>query len=110
MPEGKFTLVSSFETLEHTPDPMATIGEICTLVDEPGIVMFSTLIQPADFTGQGLNWWYVGPRNGHISLFSRKSLTEVWRRHGFTIGSFDNNQHIAFRNVPDFAKHLIGQS
>jgi hypothetical protein len=106
-PKGKFNVVSCFETLEHTPNPLAAIGEISAIVDRPGIVVFSTAVQPADFMIQGLNWWYVGPRNGHISIFSRKSLTMAWQRFGFRIGSVNDNFHVAFRQVPTFAKHLF---
>ncbi len=59
-----------------------------------------------DFAAWGLGWWYVGPRDGHISIFSRKSLIAAWRRFGFTLGSFNDNFHVAFRKLPNFAKHL----
>jgi SAM-dependent methyltransferase len=110
MPNGRFAVVSSFETLEHTPDPLGAIQEMGKLVDDPGIVVFSTMVQPSDFNSQGLNWWYVGPRNGHISIFSRKSLSAAWNRFGFTLGSFNDNFHVAFRKAPDFAKHLFRQT
>jgi SAM-dependent methyltransferase len=108
LPSKKFAVVSSFETLEHTPDPQGAIAEIGKLVDDPGIVVFSTMVQPGDFTTQGLDWWYVGPRNGHISIFSRKSLTAAWKHAGFAFGSFNDNVHVAFREIPAFAKHLFG--
>jgi hypothetical protein len=50
--------------------------------------------------------WYVGPRYGHISLLSRSALAKAWGRHGFCTGSFDDNMHLAFRTLPDFARHL----
>ena len=31
-----------------------------------------------------LSWWYAAPRNGHISLFSRKSLGMLAARFGLT--------------------------
>ena len=34
-----------------------------------GMVLFSTLVQPADIETQKLRCWYAAPRNGHISLF-----------------------------------------
>jgi len=105
-PDGKFDLVTCFETLEHMPDPVAGIGDIVAQLDEPGLVLFSTLLQPADFDQLGMNWWYVGPRNGHISLFSRTALAKAWGRHGFRTASFDDNMHVAFRTLPDFARHL----
>lgn len=55
----------------------------------------------------GLNWWYVGPRNGYVSLFSRNAFALAWRRHGYQTASFNDNLHFAFRNLPEFARHLL---
>ena len=52
LPNGKFELVSCFETLEHLPDPISGIAALAGLVAEPGIVVFSTLVQPADLATQ----------------------------------------------------------
>jgi SAM-dependent methyltransferase len=106
-PTGKFEIVSCFETIEHLPDPAAGIAALASFVAEPGIVLFSTLVQPADFATQRMNWWYIGPRNGHISIFTKLSLEIAWKQQGFTIGSCNDNLHVAFRRVPDFASHLI---
>jgi tetratricopeptide (TPR) repeat protein len=106
-PEGTFDLVSCFETLEHMPDPMAGIAAMTARLAEPGMIFFSTLLQPPDFENFGLNWWYVGPRNGHVSIFSRNALILAWRRHGYYTASFNENLHIAFRTLPAFAKHLL---
>lgn len=100
LPEGKFDLVTCFETLEHVPDPAATIAEIAGFVAEPGAVFYSTLTQPADFERQGVAWWYVGPRNGHISIFTKKALALSWQRHGFLTTSFNEGMHMSFRNLP----------
>lgn len=105
-PPGKFDFITCFETLEHMPDPVAGIGDIVAHLDEPGLVLFSTMLQPADFDQLGMGWWYVGPRNGHISLFSRTALAKAWGRHGFRTASFDDNMHVAFRTLPDFGRHL----
>lgn len=104
-PDGKFNLVTCFETLEHMPDPMGGIADILVSLDEPGLVMFSTLLQPEDIARMGaLNWWYVGPRNGHVSLFSRKALALAWEKHGYRVISLSDNAHLAFRTLPSFAK------
>ena len=105
-PPGKFDLITCFETLEHMPDPLGGIGDIVAHLDEPGLVLFSTMLQPADFDQLGMDWWYVGPRNGHISMFSRGALAKAWGRHGYRTGSFDDNMHVAFRTLPEFARHL----
>jgi 2-polyprenyl-3-methyl-5-hydroxy-6-metoxy-1,4-benzoquinol methylase len=73
-PDGKFDLVTCFETLEHLPDPQAGITQIIECIAEPGLILFPTLLLPADFDTQRLNWWYIGPRNGHVSIFSKQAL------------------------------------
>ena len=105
-PEGKFDLVTSFETFEHLPDPAAGIASILEFAAEPGLIFFTTLLQPVDFEQRGLNWWYVGPRNGHVSLFSREAMTKVWNRHGYRVASLTDNAHFAFRTLPAFLAHL----
>jgi hypothetical protein len=105
-PDGKFDLVTCFETLEHLPDPVAGIASLLEYVAEPGIVFFTTLTQPADFNSHGLNWWYVGPRNGHISVFSRQALTRAFARHGYKVASHSDILHFAFHTLPPFLAHL----
>ncbi len=106
-PDGTFNLVTCFETLEHVPDPLNGIANMLASLDEPGLVLFSTLLQPPDFDRMGLHWWYVGPRNGHVSLFSRNALALAWQRHGYQTASFNDNLHVAFRKLPEFAAHLL---
>jgi 2-polyprenyl-6-hydroxyphenyl methylase/3-demethylubiquinone-9 3-methyltransferase len=101
-PEGKFDLVTSFETIEHLSDPMAAVASIVESAAVPGLVFFTTTIQPLDFDTVGLNWWYVAPRNGHVSIFSRQALTAAWARHGYKVVSVDSNTHIAFHTLPSY--------
>ncbi|MGA2891394.1 MAG: class I SAM-dependent methyltransferase [Xanthobacteraceae bacterium] len=107
LPDRKFELVTCFETIEHTPHPAATIDMIAKCTAEPGLVMYSTLVQPADFDKLGLNWWYVGPRNGHVSLFSKQSLQLAWSRHGYKNVSVSEDMHFAFRTLPSSGSDLI---
>ena len=105
-PEGKFDLVTSFETFEHLPDPAAAIASILEFMAEPGLIFFTTSLQPADIEKQRLNWWYAAPRNGHISLFSGEALRRAWSRHGYKVATLGNNTHFAFRTLPPFLAHL----
>jgi SAM-dependent methyltransferase len=106
-PETTFDLVTCFETFEHLPDPNAGIADISERLADPGLVLFTTLVQPENFDRFRMAWWYIAPRNGHISIFTRRALALAWQRHGFSFGSIDDNRHVAFRKLPDFAKHLI---
>jgi SAM-dependent methyltransferase len=106
-PPQKYNIISCFETLEHTPDPVKTAKEIASHLDDAGIILFSTLTQPTDFDTLGLAWWYVGPRNGHVSIHSRQSLAHLWKSIGFTVISHSANVHFAFRNWPKFVENVI---
>jgi SAM-dependent methyltransferase len=106
-PDGKFDLVTCFETLEHLPDPAAGIASILEYAADPGgLILFTTFAQPSDFNNYGLHWWYVGPRNGHVSIFSKQALTRAFARHGYRLVSFNDNAHLAFRTLPPFLAHL----
>jgi len=106
MPAGPFDIVTCFETIEHMPDPVGGIAAIASCLKGEGLIVFSTLVQPPDFDAHGVRWWYVAPRNGHVSIHSRQSLALCWKRAGFALASFNDNLHVACRRLPDFARHL----
>jgi 2-polyprenyl-6-hydroxyphenyl methylase/3-demethylubiquinone-9 3-methyltransferase len=106
-PAGRFDCIVCFEVLEHSTDPRGIFADMIDLLSDPGLVLFSTLLQPADIDRQGLNWWYAGPRNGHVSLFSTASLERILHPLGFSLGSFNEGLHVVFREIPEFARHFI---
>ncbi len=108
LPARRFPLVACFEVLEHTSDPRATIAALAGLVQDDGAVLFSTLLQPADFASKGVNWWYVAPRNGHLTIFSPQALKALWAEIGFEMVSHGDNLHVAARVLPVFTKQFSG--
>jgi SAM-dependent methyltransferase len=104
-PEGKFDLVTCFETIEHMPDPMGGIAKIVEYTAEPGLILYSTSLQPNDLHLYGLSWWYVAPRNGHVSMFSQQALAAAWGRFGYKSVSFNSCVHFAFRTLPSYLAH-----
>lgn len=106
IPEGRFDLITCFEVMEHLPQPRETVAEMVGLLKEDGMILFSTLLQPAEFDRLRLNWWYAAPRNGHISLYTPAALAILFKPHGMRVGSFTAGLHIAFGRVPGFAAHL----
>jgi SAM-dependent methyltransferase len=106
LPDEKFDLVTCFETLEHLPDPAAGIALIVECAADPGLIFFTTCVQPGEFQNVGLNWWYVGPRNGHISIFSRQALSLAFGQHGYQVASLSDNVHLAFHTLPPYLSHL----
>jgi 2-polyprenyl-6-hydroxyphenyl methylase/3-demethylubiquinone-9 3-methyltransferase len=100
-PAARYNLVTCFETLEHTPDPRRSADDLASFLSADGAVMFSTLCQPVDFEQVGLSWWYVGPRNGHISIHSETSLRLMWASLGFAVVTWHEPVMIALRgSVP----------
>jgi SAM-dependent methyltransferase len=108
-PDGKFDLVTSFETMEHLPDPLAGIGVMLEFAAEQGLVFFTTYARPADSEPLGMNWWYIAPRNGHVSIFTKQALVLAFERYGYKVVSFSDNIHLAFRTLPPFLAHLQDQ-
>jgi len=104
----KFNLVTAFEVFEHSPDISETMNNISNLIDEQGIIFLSTKLSDGQISKEKrLDWWYASPRNGHISIFSNKSLFILAKKYGFDFASMSDGYHILFRKIPEYAKKLI---
>ena len=105
---GKFDLITAFEVFEHVPDPQKLMLTLKALLSNDGMVMFSTLLSDGSVKeGQKLDWWYASPRNGHISLYSQKSLVTLAKQYGLTVASMNQNLHVMYATVPTWAGSLI---
>jgi 2-polyprenyl-6-hydroxyphenyl methylase/3-demethylubiquinone-9 3-methyltransferase len=108
-PEGQFDLILCFEVLEHSTDPKKAVSDILSMLREPAaIAVFSTLFQPPEIDQLRVGWWYIAPRNGHVSLFSRASMRALARALKFKFGSFTDGMHVLYRNPPAFAAPWTG--
>ncbi|MFP5248654.1 MAG: class I SAM-dependent methyltransferase [Acidobacteriota bacterium] len=99
-PARRYNLVTCFEVLEHTPTPMETAAAIASFLDDDSMILASTLLQPAG--GADTDWWYVAPRNGHVSLHTSHSLAHMWNSLGLSVGTLSDGFHVAFRKTPSF--------
>jgi SAM-dependent methyltransferase len=72
---GSFDLVLCTEVLEHVPDPDQVAQTIGRLARNGGIVVLTTLLLPE---AREHDFWWLGPRNGHIHAFSPKSLSHLF--------------------------------
>ncbi|HEV7301791.1 MAG TPA: class I SAM-dependent methyltransferase [Tepidisphaeraceae bacterium] len=107
-PSGEFDLLVSFEVLEHSPQPEATFADMSILLADPGLMLVSTVMQPSDLDATfGIRWWYIAPRNGHVSIFSPRALDALVRPFGFTRTSLSPALHLLYKTLPDFATHLL---
>jgi len=109
-PEGKYDLVLSFEVAEHAHKPLEAFRDMVGFMETRGMLIFSTLVRTPDVVGQGLGWWYVGPRNGHVSLYGARTLGHVANLLGMVHAASGPGLHLFRRKVPDFAKHLFAKA
>jgi hypothetical protein len=101
---GKFDFITAFEIFEHVSDVHGLIQSLTRLMHPQSVVLFSTLISDTDIhINQRLNWWYASPRNGHISLFSKKSLALLAGSVNLQCGSFNSVAHYLYYTKPQWA-------
>lgn len=104
---GRFDLITAFEVFEHVPDVQALMGHLRTLLAPGGLVFFSTILSDGNIDDrQRIDWWYASPRNGHISLFSRKSLITLAQGSHWAFGSISSGAHVFYESWPSWAGHL----
>jgi SAM-dependent methyltransferase len=84
-PDGVFDIITCFEVIEHSADPVATLGDMKSLLRQDGCIIFSQTVQPPDILSIRGNWWYLAPRNGHVSTFSEEALAALARRQQMLI-------------------------
>jgi SAM-dependent methyltransferase len=109
-PEGTFDLVICFEVMEHTPQPRQAVSDVLHFLYEPGLVLFTTVFQPPNILQAGTNWWYIAPRNGHVSLFTASAMTTLLAEQNYKLTSLSDHVHLIHRTPPPWATHLFGQA
>jgi hypothetical protein len=95
---GHYNFSSAIEVFEHTPDPVGTLGEILSKMDPNRMmILISTVLTDGVVSdNSGLGWWYAAPRNGHVSLYSRKSLEKLGARFELQCLSVGSGPHFIY--------------
>lgn len=88
-PSGPFDIITCFEVIEHTPTPLETLQDIESLLSDDGCIILGESLQPPDIDVLRCNWWYCMPRNGHISLYTDRTLALLATRSGLMFHSGD---------------------
>ncbi len=98
---GKYNFCSAFEVFEHSPDPVQSLHDILSMTStERLMVLIGTATHDSAVSLQTrLAWWYAAPRNGHVSLYSRKSLRILGSRCGLNYAAVSTGTHLLTRGV-----------
>lgn len=91
-PEGVFDLITCFEVVEHSVRPAETFSDIAGFLRPGGIALVQTGLQPADIGTIRGSWWYIAPRNGHLSIFSLPAMSAAARGAGLALHVGPNQQ------------------
>lgn len=99
-PGEKFDIVTCIEVIEHSPDPLVLADDIASFLGTGGVILFTTGLQPIDVDVIRANWWYIAPRNGHVSIYSHRAIELLAERLGLLFFQ-DRGAFHAFAKSPD---------
>ena len=93
---GQYDFIFSFEVIEHLTEPLALFEVARRLLVKDGILFFTTYLYEEAL---GREWWYLAPRNGHVSLCSRRTLKYLSAQYGYSyIPLHRPNYHLFMRS------------
>lgn len=97
---GQCTVLSAFEVLEHTCNPAETLEDMLKWAAPAFLAIVSTqcsegLVDDA----KRLSWTYSAPRNGHVSIYTRRSLSLLVARFGLEHVAISRGTHIFGRDL-----------
>lgn len=103
---GKFDLITTYEVFEHVSNVNELICNLKSLLNTNGIIHFTTLTSDGYLSA---DWWYAAPRNGHISLFSRKSLKILANKFNLKLKIINESEFIMYNSKNSYWSHLLMQ-
>lgn len=108
---GHYNFCSAIEVFEHTPDPAGTLRAILAMTSADRLIIyFNTGVHDLKVSPEKrLTWKYVAPRNGHISIYSSKSLQLLAAGCGLTFSSLraGSHTHLFTRGISESSAHSL---
>lgn len=97
---GNFNVITAIEVFEHIPFPISGMEDLLRYAANDCLLIVGTQVTDGQMNNSRLDWWYAGPRNGHVTLHSRTSLGLLFARYGFSYYSPSSSLHIGVRGTP----------
>lgn len=95
----KFDFVSAIEVIEHSPDPLAMLRLIRSVL-KPGGILFLTTGNAKPWRKRLLQWRYASIPDVHISFFEPKTLALAFQKTGFL--ARENSFSMGFAHIIKF--------
>jgi hypothetical protein len=106
-PSRKFDIITCIEVIEHCPFPLVTLAEIISYLKQTGLILIGTALQPEDISRTRAAWWYIGPRNGHVTVFNDISLLKLAEQSGLLLYLGDGLHCLKFSGAAQAASPAI---
>lgn len=94
-PDARHDVVFASEVLEHVTRPAETLAAMRDLLRPGGLLLFSTMVPPADIDTVRASWWYISPRNGHVSIYTHRALDAACAQVGLRYTALSDEWHMA---------------
>jgi 2-polyprenyl-3-methyl-5-hydroxy-6-metoxy-1,4-benzoquinol methylase len=97
-PSGEFDAITMIEVIEHLEDPLSTLKECRRVLRKGGIIVMQTgNIDGLYARLKGKNWPYF--LLGHLTYFSKRTLSMMLKKTGFTIEHIYNGDEISLNAI-----------
>lgn len=100
LPRARFDVIFCSEVVEHVPVPRTFVAHWQALLRDGGVVLFSTATPPPDIDTLKASWWYISPRNGHVSIYSAKTLSRLFADSGLRYRPLSTEWHLLQHAAP----------
>jgi SAM-dependent methyltransferase len=108
-PSGNFDIITCFDVIEHSTDPQRTLSEIMRYLADGGCLLVGQTLQPADITTIRGDWWYVAPRNGHVTFYSSETMHLYAEANGLRFTDFGDLFALTGQNRSELTDAIIAR-
>jgi hypothetical protein len=84
-PRGPFEILTCFEVVEHSVSPLTVFEHMLSLLGPDGAIIIGTGLQPTNISEIRCNWWYIAPRNGHVSIYAQETFVRIAEKFDLTL-------------------------
>ena len=92
-PADRFDFITCFEVAEHHTNPRGLFSDLESLLGSKGVILLTTLA----INRPTIDNWYIGPRNGHCTIYNKKTLANLASYFNLSYKSLDHVTHLFYR-------------